>query len=152
MRPRILDVVGYIGRFVSANWDAIADHGEITDELMNLGFSDSEINDAFQWIEKHTLGLKDSTLKRKRKRASARTLGFAEKAKLSPQAYGFLVDLFGRGVLDVLTFEEVIEKSMKAEEEEVSKEDIRRITALTLFNKRQPEWTELLHTTNTLMH
>lgn len=152
MRPRILDVVGYIGRFVSAHWDSIADHSEITDELMNLGFSDAEISDAFQWIERHTLGLKDQKVVRGHGNITMRPLGHSERAKFSAPAYGLLVDLVGRGILDALTLEEVIEKCMKSEPEELNKEEVRRVTALTLFNHHQPEWSELLHTTNTLVH
>jgi uncharacterized protein Smg (DUF494 family) len=155
MDPRIMDAVGFIGQFVSDHWEAMFGQDDISYALQDQGFSSEEITRAFRWIEDHTLGEAAQT---KRKPTDAprilppsRVLGPIEAMKISPRAFGVLVGIYERGVLDVLQFEEVIERAMKTPGDSVSSRQMKRLAALTLFNRVQNEWRDFLHSKSTLI-
>lgn len=156
MNPRVMDVVGYIGKFVSDNFDSPFDQSEIFDELMSQGYSSREISDAFKWIERNTLGdSKDKPLSESLdddQKPAFRVLTVAEQSKITPKAYAELMSFYQRGILDAPLLEEVIDRIMKHEAEEISDRDVRRVAALSVFTRVQSEWKDFLHATNTLLH
>ncbi len=156
MDPRIMDAVGFIGQFVSDHWEASFGQDDINYALQDQGFSRQEISSAFRWIEEHTLGR--STRSSRAKNASpariqppTRILTALEAMKISPRAYGTLVEVYERGVLDILQFEEVIERAMKTPGDMVSPRLMKRLAALTLFNQVQGEWRNFLQSKSTLV-
>jgi len=152
MNPKVMDAVGLIGRYVADNWEHMVDPTDLLDELENLGFSTREISDAFRWIERNTLGSEGPVKKVEGPRPPMRVLSAIESAKLAPQAHGFLQSLYDRGLIDVVLFEDILEKALKGEGEEVSERQVRRIASLTVFMRVQSEWRDFLHSTNTLVH
>ncbi len=159
MNPKVMDAVGFIGRYVADHWESIVDQDEICDELTNLGFSNTEITDAFRWIERNTLGSDEGTFEDGATsdhtagiRPPVRVLTAIEQSKISSDAYGVLMGYYNRGLIEPVLLEEIIERALQSESEEIGGTEIRRITSLTLFNKVQAEWREYLRTTNTLVH
>ena len=155
MNPRVMDAVGFIGKFVCENNESHFDQGEILDELLSQGFSSREISDAFKWIERNTLGdPKDTPLMivPTENRPPLRVLTLAEQSKITPKSFGQLSSLYERGILDPVLLEEIIERLMKNEDEEITDKDVRRIAALSVFTRVQAEWRDFLHQTNTLLH
>lgn len=154
MSPKVMDAVGVIGRFVADHWEAMINQEEICDELVNMGFSNREISDAFRWIERNTLGSPEDRhpLPEAGIKPAVRVLGTLEQTKIQPEAYGQISTYYDRGLLDATLLEDIIERAMRSDSEEVDEREIRRITALTLFNRVQAEWRDYLHTTNTLVH
>ena len=155
MNQRVMDVVGFIGKFVTENFDSPFDQSEILDELQSRGYSTREITDAFRWIERNTLGdPKDRPLSKvpDQKRPAFRVLTVAEQSKISPKSFAALSDLYERGILDSILLEEIIDRIMKHESEEMSEKEVRRVAALSVFTRVQSEWKDFLHATNTLLH
>ncbi|MBP7844756.1 MAG: DUF494 family protein [Proteobacteria bacterium] len=152
---RVLDAIGLIGRFVSDHWDSFIDQVEITDELIDRGFSSSEINDAFSWIESNTLGAKSKQPKLKNAKApppySLRQLNSMESTKIDSKAFGFLLEYLNRGLIDNVLMEDIIQRALQSENSMVGKKEMRRITALTLFNCYQSQWKEILNRSNPLI-
>jgi uncharacterized protein Smg (DUF494 family) len=170
---RVLDAIGLIGRFVSDHWDSFIDQVEITDELLDRGFSSAEINDAFRWIENNTLGPKAKVFKKhattsqkpkavkapKAKKAkkpeimeySLRQLNSMESTKIDSKAFGLLLQYLSLGLIDNALMEDIIQRALQSENVMVGQKEMRRITALTLFNCYQTQWKELLGKTNTLL-
>ncbi len=154
-----MDAVGFIGKYVADHWESMIDQEDIHDELLNIGFSSKEITDAFRWIEKNTLGSVDGTFEENdgsqpqmQVSPPIRVLSAVEKLKVSPAAYGTLVKYYDRGLIDPVLLEEILERALHSESDELSAKDILRITSLAIFNKVQAEWRDFLHTTNTLVH
>ena len=150
-----MDVVGVIGRFVSENWNSMANQEELVDELQNQGFSSREISDAFRWIEKNTLGPdeeSDREVSSVTIHPPARILSPIEASKLNTDAQGFLLKFYERGLLDPLLLEDILERAVRMDIDEIGLKEIRRLTALTLFIRVQSEWRDYLHSTNTLIH
>ncbi|MBS1984717.1 MAG: DUF494 family protein [Bdellovibrionales bacterium] len=152
MNPKVMDAVGLIGKFVSENWESIVNHEEILDELQNQGFSSREITDAFRWIERNTLGPDEPLKDTFSIQPPVRALSPIESAKLTPEAYGVLLRCYERGLIDSLILEDILERIVRSEAEEVGIKEVRRLTALTLFTRVQSEWRDYLHSTNTLIH
>jgi len=157
--PKVMDAVGFIGRYVADHWETMVDQDDICDELLNLGFSNREITDAFRWIERNTLGSDEGTFEDGATsehlagiKPPVRVLSAIEQSKITPAAYGVLMSYYDRGMIEPVLLEDILERTMRSESEEVSEREMRRITSLTLFNKVQAEWREYLHTTNTLVH
>jgi uncharacterized protein Smg (DUF494 family) len=67
-----------------------------------------------------------------------------ESSKLKPKAQGLLLSFYNRGMLDPILLEELLEKIMRLNVEEVSEKEIRRMTALLIFSRVQGDWRELL--------
>jgi|GEM_PF-1236128 len=154
MDPRIMDAVGFIGQFVSDHWEAMFGQDDINYALQDQGFSHEEITRAFRWIEDHTLGELSSRPTSKvtaRMQPPSRVLSSIESMKISPRAFGALVSLYERGVMDILQFEEVIERAMKTPGDSVSSRQMKRLAALTLFNRVQSDWRDFLHSKSTLI-
>jgi uncharacterized protein Smg (DUF494 family) len=152
MNAKVMDAVGLIGRYVADNWENMGDSSDLLDELENLGFSSREISDAFRWIERNTLGGDGPARRLDAHRPSMRVLSAVEASRLAPQAQGFLQGLYDRGLIDVVLFEEILERAFKSESEEIGEKEMRRIASLTVFNRVQSEWRDFLHSTNTLVH
>jgi uncharacterized protein Smg (DUF494 family) len=153
MRPRVMDAVGFIGKFVTDHWESLLDQDEIRDELINLGFSSREISDAFRWIEKNTLGANEDVRVAEHAPATPmRVLSPAEQTKINRKCHGMLMSYYERGIIDALLLEEIVERVMKSDTEECDDKQLRRLAALCIFTRVQAEWREFLHSTNTLVH
>ena len=158
MDPRIMDAVGLIGQFVSDHWEATFGQDDINYALQDQGYSSEEITRAFRWIEDHTLGelnerprTKEQIMNPAKIQPPTRLLTAIESMKISSAAYGVLLAFYERGVLDVLQFEEVLERAMKTPVDSVSSRQMKRLAALTLFNRVQNEWRDFLHSKSTLI-
>lgn len=155
MKPRIMDAVGFIGQFVSDHWEAVFAQEDLKSALMDQGFSSEEITRAFGWIEEHTMGpslaSKGASVSSVQIRPSMRMLTQFEQTKISPEGYGVLVSLYERGVLDILQFEDTLERAMRMSGEEVDALWMKRLASLVLFNRVQSEWREWLQSKSTLI-
>lgn len=147
MKTRVLEAVGFIGRF-------FADYGHedsfdvgLSEALLDQGFSDSEVKEAYRWIEEKTLGtgvVGKASLAGPRLTPSLRILTESEARKLSPDAYGVLIELHSRGVFDVLVVDEILQRSMMLKKDTIQPSDIKRLAALIVFTQMQDDWADLL--------
>lgn len=149
---RIKEAVGIIGRFLSENKE-VFDEQNVSDELLNLGFSEREIAGAYRYIERNTLGphwrRRPSNKQRRlqkaehqqnlRKRAllPLRMLNHIEATKIDPKAHTYLLQLHSLGAIDTHMMEEIIERALGSAGEFISLLEIRRIAALYLFTRIQ---------------
>ncbi len=147
---RIKEAVGIIGRFLSEN-NEIFDEQNVSDELLNLGFTEKEIAGAFHFIEKSTLGplwrrrpqkTKKTLKERAKKLAPLRMLSEIEATKIDPKAHTYLLKLHSVGAIDLEMMEEIIDRALGSTGEFISLLEIRRITALYLFTRIQMTQTE----------
>jgi uncharacterized protein Smg (DUF494 family) len=104
-------------------------------DLKTRGYTTSEISAAFSWIYENV------ELNQKRVRGpdlpspgSRRVLHEAEKAALSTESQGYLIQLRELGLLDDKDFETAIERAMMAGYERLSVSELREIVAAILFS------------------
>jgi uncharacterized protein Smg (DUF494 family) len=102
----------------------------LTRSLIDQGYSMGEINTAFMWLY-HTVD--DSFFEEGvvlggcPKKASLRMLNEFEKSLISPQAYGYILQLGQLGLLDDLQIEELIERAIYTCVDIVELSDVKRI-------------------------
>ncbi len=156
MNSRLMDVVGVIGSYVSDNWEQLVDDEEIKGELQNQGYSEREIHDAFKWIEEATIGsinLKAEDDEENFSDQSLRPLTATEKLKISTKAQGLVLRCLQRGLIDVNIADDIIDRAMQFEADEIGYAEMKRIVSLALFSQMQEEWKELIqNSASTMLH
>ncbi|HKI45122.1 MAG TPA: DUF494 family protein [Balneolales bacterium] len=109
-----------------------------TDQLK--GYDRSEISAAYSWIiQKKESGELDSILNRRKaeekKGAPHRVLHIAERMMITPEAYGYLLELMNYGLLDYMAMERIIESVMLQSTERISLEKMKTVVASIFFEK-----------------
>lgn len=104
------------------------------------GYDRSEISAAYSWImQKKESGELDSILNRHKKGEQAknphRVLHIAERMMITPEAYGYLLELMNYGLLDYLAMERIIESVMLQSTERISLEKMKTVVANIFFEK-----------------
>lgn len=138
MRERVLAIVSIIAQYVMEDRDLLTE-SDIVEELLAVGFEAEEIDAAFSWME-------NVSLHSRRKPATAmeipshRVFTAEEIRALSPEARGFLVRMRAMGILDNEAEEEIIDKALRAADDEVSLKEMKTVTALTLFARSNDDW------------
>jgi uncharacterized protein Smg (DUF494 family) len=97
------------------------------DKLSELGYSDNEINSAFVWIysklaqgEKQFSNIKDTI-------NSHRFLDEFEKRKITPESFGYLMQLRELGIVNDFDVELLIEKIMLSDYIDLNAEEIKQL-------------------------
>ena len=82
----------------------------LTEDLMDLGYTRQEIESAFFWFYNRVDSKKKSHGVENIETDSFRVLHEVEKAALSPEAYGYLIELRYLGMLTLVDMDRIIEK------------------------------------------
>ncbi len=138
MKNDVLDVLMYIfERFQDQEYVVIDEASTLASELTEVGFSDVEIDSALDWID----GLMDMREQVQQASDSAVTPTFSNRIfcdqecqVLSQRSRGFLYHLEQQGVLDSVSREMVIERTMALNMSDVDLEQVKWITMMVLFN------------------
>ncbi|MCK9172374.1 MAG: DUF494 family protein [Desulfuromonas thiophila] len=143
MNERILILVGIIARhFLSG--DDFSSAEEIVDELLEAGFDDDEIRQAFGWIEQISLQPASDSPPPLRQ-DPLRLFAPEEMRCLSRAARGFLIRLRRQGLLPPEIEEEVILRACLEREGKVGLSEVRSITALALFTSQRSDSPVIAH-------
>lgn len=136
MKEDILDVLLYLfENFVYDDPDSLNDRDSLQADLHQAGFSPSEINRAFDWLD---------ALARERPQLAAHGTGadrpvrvYArdEIARLDREGWGFLLFLEQNGILDAERRELVLERIVALNAEEVDLIDLKWIILMVLFSQ-----------------
>ena len=129
----MLDVVGIVLENLT---DEKEGNENLVDNLISKGFTLAEIEGAFRWIAKAIF----SDTERTSSSQSLRILTPHEKAKITPQAWGMLIRLKKKRIIDDYLLEEILEKAMDTSEETVNIEKMKALVQVTLFNSSQLKW------------
>jgi uncharacterized protein Smg (DUF494 family) len=102
----------------------------LTSSLVAEGYSLGEINTAFMWLY-HTVDEsffeEGSVLGSASEKAALRMLNEFERSLITPQAYGYILQLSQLGLLDDLQIEELIERAIYTCVDIVEVNDVKRI-------------------------
>ncbi|HVP56539.1 MAG TPA: DUF494 family protein [bacterium] len=102
----------------------------ITRSLMVDGYNAQEINTAFMWLY-HTVDEsffeEGKIISRDRSMGTVRVLNDFERTLITPEAYGYMLQLSQLGLLDNLQIEEVIDRAMYSCGDMVELNDVKRI-------------------------
>ena len=104
------------------------------DNLANLGYTQNEINTAFSWVYSKIYAGEKIFLDPNSDTRSQRFLHDAEQNVVSPEGYGYLVQLKELGLINNMDIDLIIDKIMVSSYSSVSKEDMKSIIASYLLD------------------
>ena len=103
--------------------------------LADRGYTDNEISTAFSWLfDKINVGENILTDERRTSPHSRRVFHDAERAVITPEAQGYIMQLRELGILDDMEVELVIDRIMMAGFGSVGNAEMKSVVASVLFD------------------
>jgi|WetSurMetagenome_2_1015567.scaffolds.fasta_scaffold07084_5 Smg protein len=149
MKENVLEVLLYLFEHYSdEEFQLIDNPSALKDELTQVGFGNTEIAKAFNWLESLLNQLEESANDLPNKNIPVRHYTTHEMQKLDRESRGFLLSVEQAGILDAASRELVIDRIM-ALDDEVLLDEVKWITLMVLFN--QPGREEAFYRMENLM-
>jgi len=134
---RILEIVFYLMDHFQANEDQSYSLTEFSSDLRSLGYSDEEISSAYGWVLDHLSASGESLYSSFSGQPGAcRILTDLERARLTPEAHGFLVKLSNMGLLTGEQFEKILDRLGLVGSRMVTRDQVKLIASAVLFNEQ----------------
>ncbi len=130
----ILDVLLYLfENYIYDDPDVVRDRDSLQKNLLQAGFSPTEINKAFDWLD--GLSRERPLHPGKHHDAPLRLFSEMELQRLDTESRGFLMFLEQHGVLDADQRELVLDRVMALDQEEIDLDDLKWVVLMVLFNQ-----------------
>ena len=134
MKESILDVLLYLfEHYFSDEADLLRDRDSLQAGLLQAGFSPTEINKAFEWLD--ALAEQRPGPATSRAGGPVRIYAGPELDKLDNEGRGFLMFLEQHGVLDADQRELVLDRAMALDQDDVDLDDLKWVVLMVLFNQ-----------------
>lgn len=134
MQERIIEIIVYLLTELQQDWNQKA-RVNLTSALQLKGYTDVEINLAFSWIFKH---LRQPVVESFRKRLEIEqnheNLPDIEQLVISPDAYGYLVQLIHLGIMKDDEMDQFVERALAFGKDDISVDDLKSIVASIIFD------------------
>lgn len=136
MKENIFDVLIYLfENYIDDNIDLIPDSEGIKDELIQAGFEQREVNNAFDWLETLT---EQSTIQPKIS-STFRIFSHQEKIKLDIECQDLLLFLEYSGILTTTTREIVIDRVMAIENKTLTLDEFKWTVLMVLLSQAEDD-------------
>jgi len=128
MQTNVIDIILFMVRMLRLGHTLT----DINQEKQLHLYSQAEVSAAYSWILQK---MKDGAdrFSTKKTPESMRVLHQAERMMITKEAQGFLMDLYGNGVLNYEQLEQIIEVSMMGTFEKTDLEKIKKLVSQLLF-------------------
>ena len=134
MKESILDVLLYLfEHYFSEDADLVRDRDTLQNSLIQAGFSPTEINKAFDWLD--ALAEQRPAVTLARVDGPVRIFHGPELDKLDVEGRGFLMFLEQHGILDANQRELVLDRAMALDQDELDLDDLKWVVLMVLFNQ-----------------
>lgn len=134
MKESILDVLLYLfEHYFTEDADPVRDRDSLQNGLIQAGFSPTEINKAFDWLD--ALADQRPAATEPRVDGPIRIFHGLELEKLDVEGRGFLMFLEQQGVLDGDQRELVLDRAMALDQDELDLDDLKWVVLMVLFNQ-----------------
>ena len=134
MKESILDVLLYLfEHYFSEDADIVRDRDTLQNSLIQAGFSPTEINKAFDWLD--ALAEQRPAVSVARVDGPVRIFHGPELDKLDVVGRGFLMFLEQHGILDANQRELVLDRAMALDQDELDLDDLKWVVLMVLFNQ-----------------
>ncbi len=145
MRERMFEMVNLIVEHMLKENSLSFYEPEMADLLRSHGFESEEISEAFHWLHHFAPGGDSGIGDRSGSGRAFRLLSDEERLAFSSEAYGYLLQLQQKGLIDGTMREEILQRTFSLVEHEISRDDIRAMALLVAFHRSQKHWqTELI--------
>ncbi len=103
-------------------------------KLENLGYTQNEINTAFSWVYSKIYAGEKIFVEKQKENNSQRFLHDLEQNIISPEAYGYLIQLKELGLINNMDIDLIIDKIMVSSYSRVEEPDMKLIIANYLLD------------------
>lgn len=136
MKENIFDVLVYVfEQYLDAEMEQEPDADAIYNELIEAGYPQPEINQAFDWLE----SLTEHQAIRPVSSGSMRIYSSYEMNRLDTECRGLLLFLEQSGILTPACREIVLDRVLDFDEEVISMENLKWIVLMVLFSQPDQE-------------
>ncbi len=136
MDSRILEIVFCLMDYAQETEDQMEDISEYSSNLRGLGYTEYEISTAYNWILNHIGSPIESLYSVFPERAgTCRVLTELERARLTPEAHGFLLKLGNLGIIGSEQFEAVLDRLTLSGQKLVTPEQVKLVLSAVMFNE-----------------
>jgi len=135
MKTEVLDILMYLFEtYLDDELSSIPSEDSIRNELAKIGFHDSKVSKAFDWLDDLSI-LKDSVKHHAQlKDTSFRLFNNFEINKFDRQARGVLLELVELGVISTSQRELIIDKALALDIAHIDQEQMKWVVLMVLFN------------------
>ncbi len=135
MNERVVEILVYIMNHIRNKKGNLNQLEVLSQDLLNKGYTENEISSAFTWLMEKIGGGFDEILKQTSPVSSFsfRVLHDLEQMIISPEAYGYLIQMKELGLLDDFDVEQVIERAVMLGSSQIDIWAIKAIIASVLF-------------------
>jgi len=135
MKENVLDVLMYLfENYMYDEPEQDADRDQLQSSLLQAGFSQTEINKAFKWLDE-LAGQRQQPDFIVCSDGPVRMYTDIEQQRLDVDCRGLMIYLENTGILDGVRRELVIDRVMALETEDVDLEDLKWIILMVLFSQ-----------------
>ncbi len=135
MKTEVFDILMYLFEtYLDDDQSEIPSADNIRNELSRIGFHDSNVDKAFEWLDDlSTLKEYDFTIEQLDNN-SFRTFSSIERSKFDPQAQAVLIELVNLNILTPTQREIIIDKALALDISPINQEQMKWVVLMVLFN------------------
>ncbi|MCC5925265.1 MAG: DUF494 family protein [Bacteroidetes bacterium] len=126
-KNNLLDLIIYIAKQIQLG----ANITDIKQDSLK-GYNYAQISAAYSWIMQKHPSVSDK--KTQKDKSCHRVLHFAERMLISPEAYGYLLEMVDIGLLDNKSMEHIIEKVMFQSSEPIDLDKVKLLVENHIFD------------------
>lgn len=132
MQERIIEIIIFLLEQFQQKPDKDS-RTDLSKDLVSRGYTDHEINLAFSWVTNH---LQTRTMENAGDYVNADPVEDVDLEKLiiTPEAYGYLIQVYHLGMLKEYDIEDVIDRALSVGSNHITLDDVKKVTASIMFN------------------
>ena len=136
MQDRILEIVVYLMNQLSEHQEALGNIDEMSADLRSMGFTDTEISSAYNWLLQHFEDYPDSFsfTEKEISPKSVRVLSENERKIIAPEAYGYLLQLRHLRLLTTEQLEMILDRCALFASDPIDLNEIKILASTALFD------------------
>ncbi len=136
MGNRILEIVVYLMDHMWENQGRLPSVDDLSPDLKNRGYSDSEISSAYSWVMDRYESAHETYYSRfPQVHSSNRVLTVEERSRFTPTAFGFLVRLINLRLIDDEQLESILERGALFGPETVNIDQVKLVVSAVVFEE-----------------
>jgi uncharacterized protein Smg (DUF494 family) len=142
VQEKILEIVVYLMNRLTDHQGSVSSFDEMSADLRSMGFTDTEISSAYSWLLKHFEDYPDSfaTAAAKTDSRAVRVLSEAERRVISPEAYGYLLQLRQLNLLSIEQMEMILDRCALFISDPVDLSEIKVLASVAMFESGSSEF------------
>ena len=132
MQERIIEIIIFLLEQFQQKRDKDS-RTDLSKELVSRGYTDNEINLGFSWVTNH---MQTRTKETEVNYAMdyGEEIADLEKLVITPEAYGYLIQIYHLGMLKEYDIEDVIDRALSKGSNHITLDDVKAVTASLIFN------------------